>query len=273
MSEENPPVTTLPEALPDCDLKGMGVLVTRPEGQAGPLCDLIAARGGRPEPFPAIEIRGPLDPRPLQALLDRLGGFHMAIFISPNAVRYGLALLGERRWPPRLKIAAVGRGTALALEKAGLKAGIVPKERFDSEALLAAPELNDVAGRRIVIFRGNGGRPLLGDTLRQRGAEVAYAEVYRRLRPAADVEPLLRRWRSDIQVVTVTSGDILDNLAAMLGARGLKYLRETPLLVISERMRAQAGKLGCIRIILAQGADNVAVLRALCAWAASETRL
>lgn len=273
MSEEIPPTTTLSGTLPECDLKGMGVLVTRAEHQAGPLCELITAQGGRPVPFPAIQIEGSLDPAPVYALLECLNDFHIAIFISPNAVQYGLAMLGERQLPSGLSVGAVGKGTARALEEAGIKVNIVPEDQFDSESLLTLPELNRVAGQRIIIFRGDGGRPLLGGTLRQRGAEVIYAEVYRRVRPEADVESLLQRWRSDVQVVTATSNDILDNLAAMLGEWGLAHLRETPLVVISERMRTQAGKLGCTKIILAEGADNVAVLTALCAWAASETRL
>lgn len=254
----------------DCNLKGIGVLVTRAVHQAGPLCELILAQGGHPISFPAIEICDPLDPGPAQALLSQLDSFDIAIFISPNAVTHGLALLPEHALPLGLKIGAVGKGTAHALEDAGLSVDIVPQGRFDSEALLASPELQHVRGRRIIIFRGEGGRPLLGDTLRQRGAEVAYAEVYRRILPETDSKEMLTLWSTEVKIVTATSNDILNNLAAMLGAQGIEKLQHTPLVVISERMRQRAQALGCKQIILARRADDRSLLQALCRWASSQ---
>lgn len=253
----------------DCDLSGIGVLVTRANHQAGPLCDLIQARGGRPQRLPALEISDPLDPAPVQSLLAQLDRFDIAIFISPNAVSHGLALLPGHTLPPDLKIGAVGNGTARALQQAGIDTHIVPQGRYDSEALLATPALQQVAGQRIIIFRGEGGRPLLGDSLGQRGAEVVYAEVYRRVRPATDVSDLLTRWSSEVQIVTTTSNDILNNLAQMLGEEGIDRLQTTPLVVISERMSRRAHELGCKQVILAQGADDQAIMEALCQWGAS----
>ena len=253
----------------DCDLTGIGVLVTRAIHQAGPLCDLIQAQGGTPQLLPALEISDPLDPTPIQTLLAQLDRFDIAIFISPNAVTHGLAQLPGHTLPPDLKIGAVGAGTARALQYAGVGTHIVPEDRFDSEALLATPALQQVTGRRIIIFRGEGGRPLLGDSLRQRGAEVVYAEVYRRVRPETDVSELLSRWSSDVQIVTTTSNDILNNLSQMLGEEGASRLQTTPVVVISERMSIRAQELGCKQVILAHGADNQAILEALCRWAAS----
>lgn len=253
----------------DCDLTGIGVLVTRAIHQAAPLCDLIQAQGGRPQLLPALEICDPLDPAPVKTRLAQLDRFDIAIFISPNAVTHGLALLPGHALPPDLKIGAVGAGTARALQHAGVETHIVPEDRFDSEALLETPALQQVSGRRIIIFRGEGGRPLLGDSLQQRGAEVVYAEVYRRIRPETDVSELLSRWSSDVQITTTTSNDILNNLSQMLGETGARQLQTTPLVVISERMRIRAQQLGCRQIILAHGADDQAILEALCRWAAT----
>ncbi len=252
---------------PDCNLAGIGVLVTRPRHQAVALCERIAAQGGIPVSFPTLEIGAPANPVAAQALLSQLEHFQIAIFISPNAVQQGLALLPEGRLPAGLEIAAVGKGSARALARAGIVVSLVPQGQSDSEALLALAELQQVSGKRILIIRGEGGRPLLGDTLRQRGAHVTYAEVYRRLRPQADVTALLQRWSTDIQIVTTTSNDILDNLAAMLGTEGMEQLRCTPLIVISERMRIHAQELGCRDIILARGADDLSLMEALCIWA------
>ncbi len=245
------------------DLAGIGVLVTRPEQQAGPLCDLIAHHGGIPIRLPALEIHGPADPAAVTALLERIDRYQLAIFISPNAVRYGLPMLWERCLPGYLRIAAVGKGTARRLAEQGQPADLFPEERFDSEALLALSALKQVEGQRILIFRGNGGRSLLGDTLRQRGGRVDYAEVYRRERPELDAGPLLARWGSEVQVVTATSNEILTNLTAMLGEQGRAQCRGTPLVVISERMRQRAAELGWRRVTVARRADDEAVLEAV----------
>ena len=256
----------------DCDLCGAGILVTRAWRQATSLCELIQASGGRAIRFPAVEIKGPADPRQVEHLLSAIDSYDILIFISPNAVARGMAMLPGGRLPERALIAAVGRGSADALAAAGRAVDLVPAQRFDSEGLLAMPQLASVQGKRILIFRGRGGRPLLGDSLRLRGACVDYAEVYRRVRPRVDPDPLLQRWASEVDLVTTTSGEILENLLALLGPGGSAQLRDTPLLVISKRMQAQARQLGCRQVILGQGADDGSILRAVCDWAAARAR-
>ncbi len=155
-------------------LAGAGVLLTRPRHQAGELAAAIAAAGGRVIDFPVMDIVG-RDRRAVEADLDSVGESDIVIFVSANAVRHGLsAARGGAR------LAAIGAATAAALEAAGRRVDILPVAGFDSEALLAEPALVAVGGRRILIVRGNGGRELLGDTLRQRGARVDYLAVYER---------------------------------------------------------------------------------------------
>jgi len=246
-----------------CELDGKGVLVTRAAHQASGLTGLIEANGGRAIPFPALAI-GPSPDR--AAALDLLcQSWDLTIFISPNAVRHAAELLAGAKLRTQ-HIAAVGKATAQCLRDVGWPADLVPAGSFDSEGLLALPELKQMRDRQVLIVRGEGGRPLLGDSLGARGAKVGYAEVYRRLRPATDPAPLLDRWHSDVDIVTATSAEVLDNLVAMLGAPGWPLLRETPLLVISERMAARATELGFAQIVLASGADDSAVLDALCGW-------
>ena len=140
-------------------LAGRRVVVTRPGGQAGHLAALIRAAGGEPVLFPALEILDAEDLQPVLALVDRLDAFDLAIFISANAVNKALDLVQVRRaWPAGLRVATVGRSSARALQRRGFAAVIAPGERFDSEALLDLPELKDVQGKRVVIFRGDGGR-------------------------------------------------------------------------------------------------------------------
>ncbi len=247
------------------DLSGIGVLVTRPEEQAASLCNRIVELGGNPILFPALAIAGPENPAAVASLLAGLERYQIAIFISANAVHHGLRLLPEGL-PGELQIAAVGKGTLRALQEHGITARIVPLEQFDSEGLLAHPALAQSAGQRILIFRGNGGRELLRDTLLQRGAEVEYAEVYRRVRPQTDPAPLLGRWPREIQITVVTSIEILENLAAILGEQGMPLLQATPMVVVSERIRQRAAEMGCKQILLARRAEEEAILDAILDW-------
>lgn len=250
-------------------LAGVGVLITRPAHQAEPLARLIETAGGSAIRFPTIDIAPPTDPSPLLAILDHLTDYDLAIFISPNAVEQTFSWLHAARheWPKRLPIACVGRATAAAIEKRGLSAA-VPAERFDSEALLGLALLQDVKNKKVLIFRGDGGRELLADTLTLRGAVVAYAECYRRVRPRADTEALIESWRrGEIQVVSITSTDGLRNLDDMLGEIGRGWLHDTPLVVLSPAQAAACRELGCRgAVIIATEASDEAILEAVKTW-------
>lgn len=241
-------------------MQGTGVLVTRPARQSANLCRLIEARGGRSICFPAIEIEAPQDLRPARRLLERLSECAIALFVSSNAVRATFALLGAKALPPGLKVGAVGRGTEKVLNALGIDADIRPAGRYDSEGLLQSEALQHVEGTRVFIFRGVGGRALLGDVLVERGAEVHYVEVYRRVCPRTDPAPLIRRWRDDVDAVTVTSQEILENLIQILGSEGGALLRRTPVVVISERVAARARELGCRRVEVSERATDEAIV-------------
>ncbi len=250
-------------------LAGLGVLVTRPVHQAQGLCRLIEQQGARAFPFPVLEILPPSEPAALQAAAQRLEDYNWAIFISANAIEQALpVILAARDWPGSTQIAVIGQSSAQALERHGLQADLCPSHQFDSEGLLALPRLQQVGGSRIVIFRGNGGRGKLAQTLRERGAQVDYVEAYRRARPEADFTPILAPWRAGaIDIAVVNSAESLHNLVAMVGRQGGALLRRTPLLVVSERLVAQAQTLGFERPpVVAASATDAAVLEALLAW-------
>jgi uroporphyrinogen-III synthase len=232
-------------------LAGRGIVVTRPAHQAQPLAALIRAAGGNPILFPVLEILDAGDLKPLNELIDRLDDFDLAIFISPNAVNKAMNLITARRaLPPGLKVAAIGRGSIRELRHFGVTDALVPPARFDSEALLELPALKDVAGKHVVIFRGDGGRELLGDTLTARGARVEYAECYRRGKPDLDTAPLMKAWaRNELHAITVTSSEGLRNLFDMIGKLGQTWLRKTPLFAPHPRIAATARALGLAVVI------------------------
>jgi uroporphyrinogen-III synthase len=246
-------------------LSGLGVLVTRPEQQASPLCQLIEQHGGIAIRCSTLLIAEPHDWTPALAIFDRLVDYDLAIFTSVNAVDRALPRIQERGgFPTRLELAAIGRATARALERYGVTHCLRPQQGFTSEALLALPRCQNVAGQRMVIVCGESGRELLAETLTRRGANVERAEVYRRELPATNTEILLERWaRGEIGAVVITSIESLQNLFAMLGTIGQPYLRDTPLVVVSARIRHSAVEQGCRHLLLAREASDEAIITAL----------
>ena len=245
----------------DWRLNGAGVLVTRPAHQAGRLCALIEARGGRPIRFPTLEIRDPPDPAGAEDLLRAANAFDLLLFVSANAVERAAPHLPR---PLRPALGVVGDGTARALRSHGLEPALVPTTTADSEGLLALPALQTMRGKRVLIVRGEGGRPVLGEGLRGRGAEVHYAEVYRRSLPQVEVTPLIAGWPRQVQVVVATSREVLDNLVTLLGDAGRTFLQETPLVVVNDRVAAHARTLGIRRVVVAAGPGDEALVEAAC---------
>lgn len=241
-------------------LSGRHIVVTRPAGQARALADAITAEGGTPVLFPVLAIFDTEDLQPLLNMAARLDAFDLAIFISPNAVNKALDVIAaHREWPAHLRIATMGNSSERELQRFGFRDVIAPRGRFDSEALLELPPFapEQVSGKRVVIFRGDGGRELLGDTLRSRGASVEYIECYRRGKPDLDAAPLLGLWaRNELDAITVTSSEGLRNLFDIVGRQGQAWLKKTPLFVPHARIAEEAQRLGLQWVILTGAGDD-----------------
>ena len=231
---------------PPLPLAGKHVVVTRPAGQATHLAEALVNLGAHPILFPVLSIADLDDTRPLHDIALQLDDFQFAIFISPNAVNKSLEhVLRHRGWPAHVRAATVGVSSEQALAQHGIANVLSPKGRFDSESLLELPELMNVAGKRIVIFRGDTGRELLTDVLRERGAEVVQVASYRRGKPDNDAASLLKHWENrTLDAITVTSSEGLRNLFEMVGKLGQAWLRKTPLFVPHQRIAVQASTLG-----------------------------
>jgi uroporphyrinogen-III synthase len=238
-------------------LSGRGIVVTRPREHAASLAERIRAAGGDPILFPTIEILPPENAGAVSSLVARLDEFHLAIFVSPAAAMRGHGLVSAtRNWPEGLRVAAVGIGTAKTLEERGFHSVMAPAGEPDSEALAALPELRDLRGRSVVIFRGQGGREWLRTTLEERGAQVEYAECYRRARPDANAGGLLARWQSGgIEAVSITSAEGLANFFEMLSPTGRGYLRSTPVFVPHPRIALAARNLDMREVVVTGRGD------------------
>jgi uroporphyrinogen-III synthase len=250
-------------------LAGKTIVVTRPAHQADALCDLISVNGGKPVRFPVLEISDPIKPLDPSQVQSTLSNTDLIIFISPNAVDYGMKVIASSGgFPDKVKVAAIGQGSARKLAQLGRPADVFPSDRFDSEALLAMSELQSVSGQRVTIFRGEGGREHLADTLRQRGAQVDYLECYRRVRPDTDTTELSSGLAKEtIDAIVVTSNEGLQNLHDMLKPDEQQRLLNVQLFVVSERTKALAKTLGFSKtaIIINQASDQ-GIVDSLLQW-------
>jgi uroporphyrinogen-III synthase len=280
-------------------LHGLTIVVTRPRDHAAQLAQRIEQAGGIPLLFPLLDITAVQDTKTLFEQIARLGQFNFAIFISPNAVHYGIAAIRaagaslsadgttshSTRLPNNasqvagyspspasgrgeLKIATVGQGSVKALRELGIANVIAPAEHFDSEGLLALPELQNVAGWRVMIFRGDGGRELLGDTLKARGATVEYATCYQRSKPQQDAGALLS---AVPDAITVTSSEALGYLWQMLDSKSQQVIRDIPLFVPHARIAGLAREQGWLQVQLTASGDD-GLLSALITWAGQRTK-
>ena len=223
-------------------------ILTRPDGQADALAQALNAEGIDTLAFPLLDIAAQADPDALAALdnaLRSLSSYTLTVFVSPNAVAHALARLVHLQsldgretardagdlWPAALPVAVVGPGSAQALAEAGIAAPrhrvIVPPggaaARFDSEALLEQLDLTALAGCRVLLVRGDGGRELLADTLRENGAQVDIVSAYTRRAPAPDAAAwaaLEARLSLPTRCAWVlTSSEAVRHLATLLAAR------------------------------------------------------
>lgn len=238
------------------------ILVTRPARQAEHLCGLIEQYGGVPLRFPTLEIiESNPEPRDLQAAFTS----DWLIFTSTNAVDFALKAFGGKM--PGLckpRIAAVGQATATALQESGWQVDCAPATEYNSEGLLAEAAMQAVSGMRCVIVRGVGGREKLAESLRKRGAEPAYLEVYKRCRPDKDSTVLAACLASgNLAAATITSDEALQNLLEMLDCEAQVLIKELPLIVVSERIGLTAEQLGFKRIAVSRQPRDEAILETL----------
>lgn len=245
------------------------VLVTRPAGQAGPLCTALRELGFVVHHQPLLELEplAELAPQARQHLLD-LDLYTHVIFISANAVRFGLARIDDYwpQLPAGINWYAIGGSTASLLAKRGLRA-ITPGAEMSSEGLLAVPELAQVEGERVLIVKGEGGRETLREALAARGARVDELACYRRRRPALAPGRLaanLEDW--GIQLILISSGEGLLNLLALLSEEESTKFKNIGLVVPSLRVEKMAREAGFTQVLRAVNASDEAVLEHLQHW-------
>ncbi len=216
------------------------MLITRAVAQAEPFAHAVRDAGGMPVLLPGIKIEK-VDAKPPAGKADWI------IFISPNAVAHGLEPV-RSLIDAGAQVAAIGPSTARALAEAGIRQPLSARDGFDSESMLRLPVFSSLTGERIIMVRGVGGRELLINELRARGASVSVFEVYRRDRPTLSreqVQYLETRWAQGVVAVTTClSVATLHNLMTSLTTRCQRMFMVTPLLSPSVRVLERAEQLG-----------------------------
>lgn len=240
----------------------INVFLTRPQGENEQLTNKLDPSLFNVLERPLIEL---LDVKPdsvIREVAMNLDQWDLIVFVSKSAVRSGMPILDIYwpQWPQYLKWLAVGEGTA-ALLKDWQVAAVFP-EKAGSEGLLALEALQAVNNRKVLIVRGSGGRELLATTLKQRGAEVDYWEVYRRQPVQQDFPLLDKDGADDGGIAVATSGEILEQLTTQLG----EVTQSLQLVTVSERI-AEAAEGHFDAIEIAAGASDEALYEAIKACA------
>lgn len=231
-------------------LCGLRILNTRPQGQAQKLSQEITKAGGVAIECPALELVAS-DNKWLDSLPD-LNQVHHAIFVSPNAVHFALSHLRQNniKWLDRINTIAIGKGTAKALNSFQIQANDIP-EIPDSEHLLTLKTLEQLKNQTVLLFKGEGGRTLIEESLTARGAELFSLVVYQRKMPVISPQLIYSLWHDDaVDIILFTSEQSMHNLFKMFEQESHDWLRHKPCLVISERLAREASLLGMKKIII-----------------------
>lgn len=242
------PATPRPTLLPT-------LLLVRPQAQAAQQAQRLAAAGIAALPFCVEDTVA--DERALSALPQQAAAADWLVFVSPSCIELAWPHLAAS--PLAARLACVGRASADKLAALSGRAVLHPPHGNDSDALLALPPLQELAGQTVLIVRGDGGRPQLGETLARRGARVRYAEVYRRVPVAADWA-LFDRLAASNPALLITSSHSAELLFRQAGATRQPTLLGCRFIALHPRIAATLQQLGVARPLLA--ADETA-LRAL----------
>lgn len=242
------------------------LLLTRPAEESAGLATELANEGVASASLPLLAIEPLPFTAPQRELMSRLNSFAAVIVVSKPAARLGLELL--RQAGPGLPTPcwfSVGGGTAAVLQQQGLTVNY-PAAGDDSEALLELPALQAALGAKgasVLILRGEGGRELLAERLRERGVRVEYLQLYRRTLPEYAEGELLRRIRAErLNGLVVSSGQGLQHLQQLAGAHW-PQLSGLALFVPSPRVAEQARAAGASTVVDCRGASAQALLAAL----------
>ncbi len=202
-------------------LFGKKILVTRARAQASKLSRALKNLGAEVLECPTIKIAAPSDNfAAADAAIKNLRGFDWIIFTSANGVEKFFERLKIHGLDARAlkKVAAIGSATAEKLLNFGIIADVVPKD-FVAESLADALK-NFVADKKILLARAEVARDILPESLKNFGAEVTIAPIYKTVREIpAQID------FDSIDLITFTSSSTAENFVAAYGVAPLQKIK------------------------------------------------
>jgi uroporphyrinogen III methyltransferase/synthase len=200
-------------------LFGRTVVVTRAPEQASELAARLDRLGATVIGLATIELAPPSDGGvALRRAAARVGSFDWVVFTSANAVEPFCALLGDSRGFGRASVAAIGPGTAAALQRRHVVADLVPG-RAIGEALVEAFPAPPAGGGRVLLPRAAVARDVVPDGLRAAGWQVDIVEAYRTVPASPNAEAIAAVRGAD--AITFTSASTVTNFLASAGLDAL----------------------------------------------------
>lgn len=252
------------------------IIVTRPAAQAQSWVSALERAGFSSALIPALYIAPFEDGEQVQRisqLIQTLDEFFCLIFVSQNAVAYGFDWI-EDYWPEFpigvhcLSIGAKTEAAArLRMERLSRNDSIVHEHTLmTSEELLKHPYVNEVNDKKVLIFKGSGGRTKLSDVLTERGAQVHYCELYQRMLPPESLDMACQcKIDPHNDVLTIFSGESLENFHFLLTKAKVCDWPLLPTVVPSKRVAKHAKEMGFMNVCVAKNASEDAMLIALLA--------
>lgn len=162
-------------------LEGWKVLVTRPRNRSSRTAELLREKGAEVLELPSIKTVPLKDQGLLHAAMEKMETYQWMVFTSPTGVEVFFDELKKQKKDIRslcgVRVAAIGQGTASALEQRGLLADLVPSV-YDGDTL--ARELAEKlgGGERILIPRALKGNENIVPILEEKGASVDDIGIY-----------------------------------------------------------------------------------------------
>ncbi|MFZ2999159.1 MAG: uroporphyrinogen-III synthase [Undibacterium umbellatum] len=242
------------------------VILTRPIAQAQDFARQVLAMGREVVHFPLLEIGALEDNAALLTQLKQLHDYALIAFVSPNAIDAFFRHLTTV--PQGLTFAVMGEGSRAKLAEYGVndQTATVLRPRnsrkTDSETLLVELDLPALQGRKVLIVRGESGRELLADALREQGIEVVQVAAYRRVKPAIN-QTLQQQLKHLLDIENdwiITSSEALRNLCDYVATLdltdGVAKMQRQHLLVPHSRIEETAKSLGFLSITLTASGDE-----------------
>ncbi len=255
-------------------LRGRRILIVRPVPESGKgggdsFVSHLKNAGAQVLHYPVMTLTsfyaGP-EAEQVKASVRKLDHYDALIFVSRTAALLGAVWL-HRYWPQlpaNINVFSIGKSTAGVLADANIKA-CCPDADMTSEGLLELPDLQNMRNRRVLIFRGEGGRETLARELQARGGEVSYVELYRRETTRQHQSDIGVALAAGVDAIAVHSGELLWELLKIVDE--LKAdIQKTPVVVPGERVAELAGRAGLKNVIVADNAMPQSMVSALNGW-------